>query len=171
QSWIKIAAHDFARLHEFRFPQEFAVTQPADVAPERDTSAVGLNFVEVALEIDIGRIDGYPQTQRGTTDQWRFVRQRVGVINQSVLADAQCESLVDCGGFFFRVDALNVLAATCIQWIVNKGIRAIVRLFFVQRTRAKDSVSVSILRIEVKGFWIRSQRLKVVGVFPFAIRA
>src|SRR6478672_1559409 len=59
----------------------------------------------------------------------------------------------------------------CVQRIVNKSIGCSVWLLFVQRARAEHAVCVAVLRIEVESFWIRSQRFKVVGVFPFAIRA
>jgi len=93
------------------------------------------------------------------------------VIIQPVFAYTQCEGLVDCRRFFLRIGALHLFAATCIQWIVNKSIRASVWLFFVQRAGAEDTVCVAVLRIEVKRFGIPSQRLKTIGVFPFAIRA
>ena len=123
------------------------------------------------FQVCIGRVDGNPKRQLRTTDERRFVRQRLAVIYQTVLANAQRIGLINASGFFFWIGPIDCFAARGIQRIISKRIRALIGLLFSERAGMKDAICVALFGIEVKRFRIRDQRFEIIGVFPFAIRA
>ena len=104
-----------------------------------------MDFVEVGFEIGVRSVDRNPERDFRATDERRLVRQRVGVINQTVVPDAKRETLINPRSLVVRLDPFDLFAAMRIERIVDELVEAFVRLFLAQKSRAKNAVGIAVL--------------------------
>src|SRR5207248_11632596 len=91
------------------------------------------------------------------TDQWCFFRQRFGVINESVLADAEREPLIDIAGLLVWLNALDIFASARVHWIVHESAGwdksfAFFRATFMKESGVEDAVTSPETCFEIKRF-------------------
>ena len=98
------------------------------------------------------------------------------MINKTVLADAERETLIDVAVLLVWFNAFDIFAAARVHRIVHEfaGRNHTCTFFwtsFVKEPRVKDAVTSPGACLEIKRFRIRDQVCVALAVFPFAVCA